>query len=167
MRAIALLLVLLASMAYAPSAQAPPALPAQGGTTVGKTVEETANPELVGQLVKELSITPAQAEGAAGSLFGLAKNRLKPEEFAKVASAVPNMDGLLKAAPAADAKASAIDAVAGKAAGGSTGIAGLAGSFSKLGLKPDTISKLAPTLIKSVEAKGGAEIGKLLAGALQ
>ncbi len=50
---------------------------------------KVANPELVGQLAKELGSTPAQAEGAAGSLFGLAKSRLKPEEFAQVAKAVP------------------------------------------------------------------------------
>src|SRR5262252_627081 len=58
-----------------------------------------SNPELVGQLSKELDSTPAQAEGAAGALFGLAKSRLSAGDFSKVAAAVPGMDGLLKAAP--------------------------------------------------------------------
>ena len=35
----------------------------------------SASPELVGQLSKELSITPAQATGGAGALFGVAKSR--------------------------------------------------------------------------------------------
>ena len=43
----------------------------------------SANPELVGQLSKELGSTPAQAEGAAGALFGLAKLGLKPELVSK------------------------------------------------------------------------------------
>ena len=61
----------------------------------------SASPELVGALSKELNSTPEQAAGAAGALFGVAKSRLKPEEFAKVSSAVPGMDSLLSAAPAA------------------------------------------------------------------
>jgi hypothetical protein len=161
----ALALTLSASLALgqtAPPASTAPAPPA----ATEKTVDQTASPELVGQLVKDLGVTPGQAEGAAGALFGLAKSRLQPEEFTKVAGAVPNMDGLLKAAPAQDAKASALGALAG-AAGGVGGLASLAGSFSKLGLKPETIAKLAPTLIKAVETKGGAEVGKLLTGVLK
>jgi hypothetical protein len=159
----------LASAQATPSAApAAPATTAQAVEAAAKTVEQTASPEIVGQLVKELAITPGQAEGAAGSMFGLAKTRLKPEEFAKVAAAVPNMDGLLKAAPsaAADGKASATDMVS-KMAGNAGGMASLAPSFSKLGLKPDTIVKLAPTMIKVMDTKGGAEVGKLLATALK
>lgn len=62
----------------------------------------SASPELVGQLTKELSITPAQAKGGAGALFGLAKDRLSPADFSKVAAAVPGMKSFLKAAPATD-----------------------------------------------------------------
>src|SRR5262245_58488626 len=57
------------------------------------------SPELVGLLSNELGSTPDQAAGAAGSLFGLAKSRLKPDDFSKVAAAVPGMASLLKAAP--------------------------------------------------------------------
>src|SRR5215510_11148238 len=59
------------------------------------------NAELAGMIAKELKITPQQATGGAGALFGLAKTRLKPEDFSKLSSAVPGMDGLLKAAPKA------------------------------------------------------------------
>jgi len=111
-------------------------------------------------------VSPSQAEGAAGALFGLAKTKLNAEEFAKLAGAVPNLDGLVKAAPAQDAKASALGLLAG-AAGGGAGVASLAGSFSKLGLKPETIVKLVPTLTKAVEAKGGAEVASLLGRALK
>jgi hypothetical protein len=173
MRKVALLLAVPAALAYGqsnPPAQAPaqsqPSAP-QDAATAEKTVDQTASPELVGQLVNELGITPTQAQGAAGTLFGVAKTKLTAADFAKVASAVPNMEGLLKAAPTA--KSSTADLVAGAAAGlgGATNAAAAAGALSKLGLKTETIAKLAPTLVKVVEAKGGAEIGALLAGALK
>jgi len=74
--------------------------------------------------------------------------------------------GLLKAAP----KASAADSVAGKATAALGGVgtaAAAAGTVSKLGLKPETIVKLTPALVKAVQSKGGAEVGALLAGALK
>ena len=131
---------------------------------------QVANPELVGTLSKELGATPQQAEGAAGALFGLAKTKLNPSDWSKVAGAVPGMDGLLKAAPsmasAAGATGSpALGAVAGAA--GLGGLAGMAGSFSKLGLKPEMISKAVPILISYVTKSGGAGVGQLLAGVLK
>ena len=61
---------------------------------------KTANPELVGSLAKEIGATPQQAEGAAGALFGVAKQKLPAGDWSKVSAAVPGMDALLKAAPA-------------------------------------------------------------------
>ena len=149
-----------------PPQSQPPA--ASAPAAAEPTVEQTASPELVGQLVKELSITPGQAQGAAGTLFGVAKTKLNAAEFAKVAGAVPNMDGLLKAAPVGSSKQSALDLVAGQAdLGGLGAVAGAASTLSKLGLKPETIAKLAPTLVKAVESKGGAEVAALLQGALK
>src|SRR3954452_23633192 len=58
-----------------------------------------ANPELIGQLTKALSITPAQASGGAGALFGLAKSRLNAADFGKVAANVPGIEKLIKSAP--------------------------------------------------------------------
>jgi len=165
MQTLALFLVLSGTSVQAQEPAAPPA--ASPAATAEKTVEQTASPELVGQLVKELGITPNQAQGAAGTMFGVAKSKLSAPDFGKVAAAVPNMDGLLAAAaaPTSDAT-SAVAALAGKA-GGVTSMAGAAASLSKLGLKAETVAKLAPTLVKAVESKGGAEVGTLLAGALK
>ena len=122
----------------------------------------SASPELVGQLSKELGATPEQAAGAAGALFGIAKSRLKPEEFSQVSSAVPGMDSLLKAAPGAS---SAVGITGAPAA--ATGLAGATSAFTKLGLKPDMVSKAVPVLTSFVTKSGGADVGKLLAGALK
>jgi hypothetical protein len=121
-------------------------------------LSKSANPELVGLLAKEAGVTPAQAEGGAGALLGLAKSRLKPEEFAEVSAAVPGTDALLKAAPAMGGAAGAMGLA------GAGGLASLAGSFSKLGLKPETAAKMAPTLIKYVNGKGAAKAASLLTG---
>jgi hypothetical protein len=167
----ALIVTLFAGAAAAQENPAPPPQDPAATTaaTADTAADKTASPELVGQLVKDLGITPKQAEGAAGTLFGVAKGKLKPEEFSKVAAAVPDIDALLKAAPAPDAKTSAL-AVMGDAAGGAGGagsMAAAASTMSKLGLKPETIAKIAPALVKAVQAKGGAEVATLLASALK
>ena len=146
------------------------ALPATGqapapvvATPVPEAVPET---DLVTALSKELGCTLQQAEGAAGALLGLAKSRLKPEEFARVAAGVPDMARLLKAAPAADPRGAAAGGLA-SAAGNLGGLAGLAGSFSKLGLKPESALRAVPVLTGFVGQEGGAEAATLLAGALK
>jgi len=125
------------------------------------------SPELVGQLSKELGATPEQAAGAAGALFGLAKTRLKPEEFSQVSSAVPGMGSLLKAAPAAAVGTSGAAGAMSKMAGSASGLATAASAFSKLGLSPDLVAKAVPVLTGFVTKSGGAHVGKLLAGVLK
>ena len=125
------------------------------------------NPELVGQLTKQLSVTPDQASGGAGALFNLAKSRLSPDEFRKW-GAVPGMDGLLKAAPKAESGgSSALGSLGSKLPGGTGGLASVAGSFQSLGLSPDMAAKFVPVLTKFVESKGGASVGSLFAGAMK
>ena len=173
MRTLAALLAVPA-LAYGQSPQAPPAQnppaepPAAQAPAAEPTVDQTASPELVGQVVNELGVTPKQAQAAAGTVFGLSKTKLSEADFAKVASVVPGMEGLLKSAPTGG-KQSALDVIAGQAgaASGLGAIAGVASQLSKLGLKPEQIAKLAPTVIKAVQSKGGAEIASLLAGALK
>jgi hypothetical protein len=124
------------------------------------------DPAFIGSLAKELGgATTSQAEGAAGAIFGLAKSRLPAADFAKVATAVPGMDGLLKAAPAM--AAAGAGGAAAAAAGGMSGLGSLAGSFSKLGLKPDMVAKAIPIVTNYVTKSGGAEVGKLLMGVLK
>jgi hypothetical protein len=151
----------------------PPAATAQTATTPpapsqAQSAAAKASPELVGALAKEIGATPEQAAGAAGSLFGIAKSRLKPEEFSKVAAAVPGMDTLLKAGPSASGGAAgALSQAAGSLGGSAAGLAGAASAFSKLGLKPDMVGKAVPVLTSFVTKSGGKEAGSLLAGVLK
>jgi hypothetical protein len=130
-----------------------------------------ASPELVNSLAKEIGSTPEQAAGAAGALFGVAKSRLKADEFAQVAKAVPGMNSLLAAAPAPGGSgggaASALSQVAGTAGTTAGGLASAASAFTKLGLKPEMVSKAVPVLTSFVSKSGGADAGRLLAGVLK
>jgi hypothetical protein len=132
---------------------------------------------LVGLLTQDLGITEKQAEGGAGAIFNMAKEELSTEDFGKVAGAVPEMDDLLSAVPKVDslgAKAGAL----GSAIGGKTslfdgsseklgGLAGLAGTFSQLGLKSDMVNKFVPIMLSYVESKGGESVKNILAGVLK
>ena len=134
------------------------------------------NPELVGQLTNQLGITPEQATGGAGAIFGLVKSKVSTEEFSKIASAVPGMSGFLKAAPAAGNGAaqsssqgvsSALGSAGSMVPGGAGGLASLAGSFQSLGLSPSMVNKFAPILQNYIGGKGGPGAASLFAGALK
>jgi hypothetical protein len=173
-------LALAASTALAQLPAAVPAAPAAPTTSAGApaaqaaaapalTVENSANPELVGSLVSKLGVTPKQAEGGAGALLGLAKGKLKADDYAKVATAIPGTDKLIASAPAADAPKAggALGAAAGTMGTQAAGLAGLAPVFSKLGLKSDMVAKFAPVVVDYAQKKGGDTVGKLLGGVLK
>jgi Protein of unknown function VcgC/VcgE (DUF2780) len=134
--------------------------------TAAASAAVKASPDLVGALSKEIGATPEQAAGAAGALFGVAKSRLKAEEFSQVATAVPGMDELLKAAPAAGAAVGTSGALS-KLAGSASGLATAAAAFSKLGIDPGMVGKAVPVLTSFVTKSGGAKVGSLLAGVLK
>ena len=138
------------------------------GSALAQAPAGGASSELTSLLAKELGSTTKQAEGAAGSLFRLAKTRMTPENFSKVASAVPAMDQLLAAAPALDAKAAGAGAL-GKAVGkeGVGDLAGVAQSFRKLGLKSDAVKKAVPVLTNYVGKTSGGDLAKLLGESLR
>lgn len=154
---LAALLLLTATAAAAPAGDDR----TQAGAAKAATAAAQSSPELVQALSKEIGATPEQAAGAAGSLFSVAKSRLSPADFSQVAKAVPGMDSLLGAAPAAGG--SSISQIAGAAGG----LATVASSFTKLGLKPEMVAKAVPVLTSFVTKSGGANVGSLLAGVLK
>jgi hypothetical protein len=156
--AAAIIVVPAAPRAAGASQTAPAATPAQ-------TAAVTASPDLTAALSKELGSTPEQAAGAAGALFGAAKTKLKPTDFASISKAVPGMAALLKAAPALGQKSGA--GALTQMAGAAGGLASAASAFQALGLSPDLVSKALPVLTSFVTKSGGADVGKLLAGALK
>lgn len=134
------------------------------------SLAKSPSPELIGQLSKQLSVTPAQATGGAGTLFKLAKSRLSAPNFGKISAVVPGMSGLLKAAPSAGSSTAGLPGLSGLSSalpGNAGGIASAASSFQKLGMSPDMVGKFVPVLTQFVQAKGGSSVASLLSGALK
>ena len=139
---------------------------AQAFSTDAARSAAQANPELVAALSKEIGATPEQSAGAAGALFGVAKSKLAPNQFSQVAQAVPGMDLLLKAAPAAGGVVGTSGALS-QFSGSAGNLAAAAAAFSKMGLKPEHVAKVVPVLTSFVTKLGGAGVGNLLAGVLK
>jgi hypothetical protein len=116
--------------------------------------------ELIDQLTKTLGVSETQAQGGAGLLFKLAKDKLGGGDFSKVSAAVPGIDSLISAAPAGGGGGlgKLISGITGK----STGIAGLAGKFSNLGMDGSMIGKFVPIILSFVQNKGGDGVKSIL-----
>ncbi len=152
----------------------------------------TANPELVRTLAQKLGTTPVQAEAVAGALFDVARERLSEDDFAMVRSAVPGMDGLLKAAARAKAGGPRLEqepgaiGTTGGAGAGTTGTAGtIAGrptpampkaagpmsetalALSRVGMRPELAPEAVPVLVDYVSKLGGPDVATILTGALK
>lgn len=127
---------------------------------------QPASPELVSELTKGLSITPQQATGGAGTLFGVAKSRLSPADFSKIAAVVPGMGSFLKAAPSTSG-GTGLSGLTSALPGNVGGLASAATAFQKLGLSPDMVQKFVPILTNFLQAKGGSSVSSLLSGALK
>jgi len=148
---------------------------------------------LVNALTSQLGVTKPQAEGGAGALFNLAKQRMAPDQFGQVQSQVPGIDGLMGSAPGASSNSGSNEGstggggLAGMASGalGSLGdgsggggssdggamgglgaLAPLAGTFSSLGLSPDMAGKFLPVVLQYLNSSGGGGAAGLLRSAL-
>ena len=123
------------SAVAAPAATAPAAAPAVTAPVSG---------DLLSMVGSGLGINQAQASGGLGALFKVAQGQLGANDFGTIASAVPNMDQLLGAAPAAEPSAAggllSQAGSLGKALGGASY---LNSAFGKLGLSPDLIGPMA------------------------
>jgi hypothetical protein len=126
--------------------------------------------ELVEELVKNLGVSQDAAKGGSGLIFQMAKERLGAGDFGKVASAMPEINGLMASAPEAGGVLGGIGKLAsgfGGGAGQLGSLASLAGGFSKLGLDSGMIGKFIPIILSFAESKGGDVVKSLLAKALK
>ncbi len=120
-------------------------------STATQAVPATGN--LLSMVTSGLGVTDQQASGGLGALFKVAQGQLSSGDFAKIASAVPNMDQLLGAAPAVDSNSTGGGLLSqagalGKSLGGASY---LNSAFSKLGLSPDQIAPMANIAVQYLE----------------
>lgn len=128
--------------------------------------------ELIGQLVQQLGINPQQAQGGAGLLLKLAKDKLGGD-FGQIEKAMPGLGDLIGAAPSSGGGGGLGGLLGGLAGqlggtgGALGGLASLAGGFKQLKLDPVLIAQFAPILIAYVRGKGGDGMSSLLAKVLK
>lgn len=159
-----------AAPAYPATPQAAvPAYPGMAGAAVAAATGQA--PGLTDLLTGRLGISPQQATGAAGAVFGLARQRMAPASFGQLARTVPGMNQYLAAAPRVpygvpSGLAGTAGALLGNQGGTLGSLAVLAGAFQSLGLNYDMIGQLVPVLLQYVQTQGGAGTMGLLQSAL-
>ena len=122
---------------------------------------------LVDLLSSQLGVTKNQAEGGAGSIFQLAKQKLSVEDFSSIVKAVPGIDQMIGAAPKMEGSSSSLGNISSMMGSNKLGgMAGLTSSFKKLGLSGEMVNKFTPIILDYVKNKGGEHAMNLLKGAL-
>jgi hypothetical protein len=124
---------------------------------------------LVQQLIEGTGVSASQAEGGAGLLFGLVKERLASGDFARVADALPGVEGLIDGAPESGGGLGGLLSGVASALGGQEagGLASLASGFSKLDLDAGMIGKFIPIVLNYLQSSGGSDLASLVKGVLQ
>ena len=122
---------------------------------------------LINLLSSQLGVTKTQAEGGAGSIFQLAKQKLSVEDFSSIAKAVPGIEQMMGAAPKVEGSSSTLGGISSMMGSNKlAGMAGLESSFEKLGLSGDMVGKFTPIILDYVKNKGGEHAMNLLKGVL-
>ena len=128
--------------------------------------------DLIKMVTEQVGVDESQARQGAGMLFGKAKEQLDDGSFAKLKEYVPDVDSLMDEAPEAEAEDAAgggggLMGMLGGAAskmglGGISGMADLAGGFSKIGVSADKIGPFVTTVLEFIESKGGPQARALV-----
>jgi Protein of unknown function VcgC/VcgE (DUF2780) len=126
--------------------------------------------DLVSLLTKNLGVSKAQATGGAGAIFDTASQKMSIADFAKVKAAMPEVQGLIDAAPKTEKGSETmggLSSLVGKKGSDMSSLPNLIASFSKLGLGGDMVGKFVPVVLNYAQSKGGSGIFNLLKSALQ
>jgi hypothetical protein len=127
--------------------------------------------EIIKLLVDQLGVTENQAQGGAGAIFNMVKDKVSDDQFSNLSSAIPGLDSLMAAAPDSGGGLSGAiggltSMLGGEGAEKLGNLAGLAGSFDKLGLDMDSVTKFIPIILSFVQSKGGDTLKDLLTDVL-
>src|SRR5262245_14034256 len=116
--------------------------------------------ELIKRLTRDLGVDRNQARGGLVALLRAGQQNLKPADFKRLLADLPGADKLLKAAPP-PSPLSSIAGGLGSLLGSRSSAgrwAGLAASFSELGIDLATAKKFGPIVMDYVREQGGADL---------
>ena len=116
--------------------------------------------DLIKRLTKELGVNKTQAQGGLIALLRAGQQNMAREDFNEFVADIPGADELLRKAPPPSTLSSLAGGL-GSLFGGRSSPgrwAGLAASFTELGVDLDTAKKFGPIVIDYVRHHGGEEI---------
>ena len=116
--------------------------------------------DLIDRLMDELGVNKRQAKGGFVALIRAGQQNMEPADFEQFVADIPGADKLLKEAPPPSALTSLAGGL-GSLLGGrrSPGRwAGLAASFTELGVDLETAKGFRPIVIDYVRTHGGADL---------
>jgi hypothetical protein len=126
--------------------------------------------DLVKELTRKLKVNRKQAEGGLVAILRAGQQHLSARDFAEFVRDVPGAARLLKNAPPPSTLSSLAGGL-GSLLGGRNSTAGrwagLAASFTELGVDLDTAKKFGPIVMEHVRKHGGDDLLDKLKGALK
>ena len=126
--------------------------------------------DLIRKLTKELGVNQTQARGGLIALLRAGQQNLSRADFKQFVADVPGADKLLAKAPPPSAMSSlagGLGSLLGGRSGGAGRWAGLAASFTELGISLDTAKKFGPIVIDYMRDHGGEELVDKVRAALK
>lgn len=125
--------------------------------------------DLIKRLTQELGVNKKQAQGGLVALLRAGQQNMARSDFEQFAADIPGADELMRKAPPPSALSSLAGGL-GSLLGGRSSPgrwAGLAASFTELGVDLDTARKFGPIVIDYVRHHGGEEIVDKMKAALK
>jgi len=120
--------------------------------------------DLIRKLTKDLGVSRDQARGGLVALLRTGQQNMSRPDFEQFVADIPGADKLLRNAPAQSTLSSLAGGL-GSLLGGRSRAgrwAGLAASFSELGIDLDTAKRFGPIVIEYVRQHGGENlVGKI------
>jgi hypothetical protein len=125
--------------------------------------------DLIRKLTKDLGVSREQARGGLVALLRAGQQNMDRADFAQFVADIPGADVLLRNAPAQSTLSSLAGGL-GSLLGGRSAAgrwAGLAASFTELGVDLDTAKKFGPIVIDYVRQHGGENLVDKIRAALK
>jgi hypothetical protein len=143
----------------------------QQGQQAVNTAQSVPTNSLTELLMQRTGVTGAQAQGGAGALFQIAKNKMQPDAFSRLEQSVPGMQEMLGAAPVLSQPsglAGRLSSIAdASGVGGTAGnLVAVVSAFQQQGMSPAMVQQFIPVVIDYVKAQGNEALVNTLSAAL-